>query len=85
LSQDLAPEDGRLLAALRESDELRRLGCRVELGEGYGVLIHARDNAVGVWSYFDGMYRFRTLASWEPFCQAESIEDAVAMTLVLVD
>jgi hypothetical protein len=72
-------EDTKLMHAFRCCGRLADLGVQVEPAERYGVAIFQHERPVGMWSFFHGQYRYRTLANWEPLAKTETI----AVTLEL--
>lgn len=73
-------EDGKVVAAINRSSDLARRGIRAETGETFGALVFLGAVTLGIWSYFDGAYRFRTLANWNPLVYANSLEDIISAT-----
>lgn len=55
-----------------------------EPAEPYGILLIHNSVAVGVWSYFEGRFRFRNLASYEPVAVADDAAEAVIRSQHLV-
>lgn len=50
----------------------------------FGVLVVHGPNELGVWSYRDGQFQFRSLANWEPTHFAPSIAAAVGETVKII-
>jgi hypothetical protein len=77
----MAPQDIELLVYLQSCRELEVLGIGLSRGEHYGVLVHDGAHTVGLWSFYEGRYRWRYLASYEPITSVGSIEEARLLTL----
>jgi hypothetical protein len=78
-------KDRELLNAMRASWELRRRKTQVAAGIEFGVTIAGDGHIVGVWSFHDGTYQLRKLASWQPVNVVSLIEEAIAATCLLLD
>lgn len=70
-----------LLQRINESEDRATLVVSAAKGHRFGVLILHHGRPVGLWSYFNGKFRFRGLASWDFIHAANGLEHAIAMTL----
>ena len=69
---------------MRATLELRRRKAHAAVAMEFGVTIASDGHIVGIWSFHDGAYRLRNLASWQPINVVSSIEEAIAVTCRLL-
>ena len=74
---DLSDEDAVLLLSYEHCDHLAWHGVTAMRAEPFGVALEKRRRIVGLWSYYRGQYRYRSLASWEPIATVATLDMAV--------
>ena len=74
-------QEEALLEALLQS---AMPGVHFKPAERFGVLVIHRSKELGIWSYRNGQFQFRSLANWEPTHFAASIVAAVNETFDII-
>lgn len=78
-------EDTRLLHSLAHCRQLASRGMTVRRAEPFGVAMSMHDRVVGIWSFHQGQYRYRSLSSWEPIAAVATLEMVLHLTEWMVD
>jgi hypothetical protein len=74
-----------LYRQLLTQPEVAELGGRITRGATFGLLLSLGERPLGLWSVLEGQYAFRELANYEPVISVGSAEEALAVTLTLLD
>lgn len=82
---DLCVEDAALLLSFEHCAHLAWLGVTAMQAEPFGIALERRRRIVGIWSYYAGHYRYRSLASWEPIAIVATLDMAVELTGWMAD
>ena len=77
---DFSEEDANLLRAVEVCEQLPGLGITAARAQPYGVAVYQRDNVVGIWSFYQGRYLYRSLASWEPIATVATLDMVLQLT-----
>lgn len=80
---DQRTEEHALLAALNACPELARQGTDAALADDFGVLLLRGGVAIGLWSYVDGRFRYRTLANWDAVHDVSTVAATVFLSRIL--
>ena len=82
---DMSEEDGQLLQTLEYCEHLAWLGVSAMRAEPFGVALSCRNRVVGIWSFYRGQYRYRSLANWEPIASVATLDMVLELTGWMAD
>lgn len=74
----------QLLTRLQSMDALSQRGLTAEIGDAGGVVIYYSRHARGIWHHDKARFRYTPAGYGVPTHQAETVEDAVRITLALI-
>lgn len=85
MMNEMSGQDAALLDTLGHCEHLAWLGVTALPAEPFGVALSMRNRVVGIWSYYQGQYRYRSLASWQPIATVATLDMAVELTEWMAD
>ena len=82
---ELNDEDAAVLCAISISESLAAASVTAAPAVPYGIALSQRDAVVGIWSYHQHRYHYRSLANWEPLASVVNLEMAMLLTTWMAD